>query len=126
MPRKKTVQPEPTETFTLDDGTIVEVRDEGVKLIGRGSHKHDTLYELRVRILEWVVNHYLSAKGPKLVKKDFMKSASKLEAEMTLSGLFPEVTDLGAVRKRIYPWVRDHLGVLTKLVEENNKKNTPN
>jgi hypothetical protein len=123
MPRKKTVQPEPTETFTLDDGTIVEVRDDGTKLIGRGSHKHDTLYELRVRILEWV---YFSLEGPKPVKRDFMKSASALEAEMARSGLFPEVTDLGAVRKRIYPWVRDHLGVLTKLVEENNNKNTPN
>ena len=123
MPRKKTVQPEPTETFTLDDGTIAEVRDEDAKLIGRGSHKHDTLYELRVRILEWV---YFSLEGPKPVKRDFMKSASKLEAEMTLSGLFPEVTDLGAVRKKIYPWVRDHLGVLTKLVKENNNKNTPN
>ena len=125
MPRKKTIQPEPTETFTLDDGTIVEVRDEGAKLIGRGSHKHDTLYELRVRILEWVVNHYLSAKGPKLVKKDFMKSASKLEAEMSRSGLFPEVTDLGSVRKRIYPFVNGMLERLTKLIEENNNKHTP-
>ena len=125
MPRKKTVQPEPIEVFTLDDGTIVEVRDEDAKLIGRGSHKHDTHEELRIRILDWVANHYLSPKGPKLVNRDFMKSASKLEAEMSRSGLFPEVTDLGSVRKRIYPWVRDHLGVLKKLVEENNNKNTP-
>jgi hypothetical protein len=35
MPRKKTVQPEPIGTFTSDDGAIVEVRDEGTKLIGR-------------------------------------------------------------------------------------------
>ena len=126
MPRKKTVQPEPIETFTLDDGTIVEVRGDGTKLIGRGSHKHDTHEELRIRILDWVVNHYLSHKGPKPVERDFMKSASELEAEMSRSGLFPEVTDLGSVRKRLYPWVRDHLGVFTKLVEENNNKNTPN
>ena len=27
MPRKKTIQPEPSETFTLEDGTVVDIRN---------------------------------------------------------------------------------------------------
>ena len=124
MPRKKTVQPEPLETFTIDDGRItVEIRDGSCNIIGRGLQKRDTHEELRVQVLDWVVSHYLSSEGPKVIKHDFMKSAAALDAEMSLSDLFPEVNDLDSVRKRIYPWVREHLDILTKLVTE--RINTP-
>ena len=124
MPRKKTVQPEPLETFTIDDGRItVEIRDGSCNIIGRGLHKRDTHEELRVQVLDWVVSHYLSSEGPKTIKHDFMKSASALDAEMSLSRRFSEISDKGSVRKRIYPWVREHLDILTKLVTE--RINTP-
>jgi hypothetical protein len=123
MPRKKTVQPDPIDTFELDGGRVtVEVRGEGFNIIGRGLHKRDAHHELRVKALEWVVDHYLSISGPIKVKNDFMKSAADLDRAMTISNKFPEITDIGAVRKRIYPWVRDHLAILRKCVEENNRK----
>jgi len=46
MPRKKTLQPEPTETFTLDDGTVVEIRDHQTREIGRGLEKKFNAEEL--------------------------------------------------------------------------------
>ena len=117
MPRKKTIQPDALETFTIDEGRItVEIRDGTCNIIGRGLHKRDTHEELRVGVLEWVVDQYLSSEGPKLITHDFMKSASELDAEMARSGLFPEVTESSSVRKRIYPWVREQLTTLTKLV----------
>ena len=127
MVRKKTVQPDPLYTFELDEGRVtVEVRGEGYNIIGRGLHKRDAHHELRVKILGWVVDHYLSINGPIKVKDDFMKSAADLDRAMTISGKFPEVTDLGAVRKRIYPWVREHLKILRKLVNKNNRRsNSP-
>ena len=39
MPRKKTIQPEPCETFELEDGTIVAIRDHETREIGRGLDK---------------------------------------------------------------------------------------
>ena len=37
MPRKKTIQPEPLETFTIDEGRItVEIREGSCHIIGRG------------------------------------------------------------------------------------------
>ena len=124
MPRKKTVQPDPIYTFELDEECVtVEVRGEGFNIIGRGLHKRDTHHELRVKILGWVVDHYLSIDGPIEVKDGFMKSAADLDRAMAISNKFPEITDIGAVRKRIYPWVRDHLAILRGLVEEKNGKN---
>jgi hypothetical protein len=127
VPRKKTVQPDPIDTFELDDGRVsVEVRGEGFNIIGRGLHKRDAHHELCVKILGWVVDHYLSINGPIEVKDDFMKSATDLDRAMSLSNKFPEITDIGAVRKRIYPWVRDHLKVLRKLVNQKNRRsNSP-
>jgi hypothetical protein len=125
MPRKKTAQPEPLETFplTLADGSTVEIeiRDETCNIIGRGLHKRDKLQALCDRILEYVVGIYLSPKGVKKVEKPFMGSARELDAEMARSGLFPEITDLQSVRKRIYPYVKSRLDILTKALAQKNK-----
>jgi hypothetical protein len=126
MPRKKTVQPDPkiVHESKEEDGLIWEERGPGSYIIGRGLHKRDAHEELRAKVLDWVVDHYLSIDGPIKVKNDFMKTASGLDIAMDVSGKFPEVTDIGVVRKRIYPWVRDHLAIVRKLVEEKNSKKT--
>lgn len=51
MPRKRTVQPEPSESFTLDDGTIVEVRNHNTREIGRGLDKKFNADELDWQVL---------------------------------------------------------------------------
>ena len=55
MPRKPTIQPEPLESFTLDDGTVVEIRDHETREIGRGSEKKWNAEEL-----DWQVLHGLT------------------------------------------------------------------
>ena len=125
MPRKRTVQPEPLESSTikLDDGFLleVEIRDETCNIIGRGLHKRDKHQALCDRILEYIAGIYLSPKGVKKVRQPFMGSARELDAEMARSGLFPEVTDLQSVRKRIYPNVKLQLDIFTKALEQKNK-----
>ena len=122
MPRKKTIQPEPLLSFplTMENGELceIEVRDDTCNIIGRGLHNRDRHEELCDRVLEYVVEKHLSSDGPRKGVKPFMDSARDLDAELALSGLFPEITDLGSVRKRIYPYVRDQLNILTKLVND--------
>ena len=60
MPRKKTIQPATDMEFTLDDGTIVEIRGPGSFIIGRGRHMQDKHQELCNKILEQVAEVYLS------------------------------------------------------------------
>ena len=60
MPRKKTVQPLPAESFDFGD-VVVEVWEDGVYPIGRGLHKQAEFIELCSRIFEFVVPHYVTA-----------------------------------------------------------------
>ena len=52
MPRKTTIQPAPLETFVLDDGTVIEVRDRETREIGRGLDKKFNAEELDWQVYE--------------------------------------------------------------------------
>jgi hypothetical protein len=56
MPRRPTVQPSPLETFTLDDGTLVEVRDHATREIGRGLDKKFLAEETDWQVLHGLVD----------------------------------------------------------------------
>lgn len=112
MPRKKTVQPLPAESVDFGD-VVVEVWEDGVYPIGRGLHKQAKFIELCSRIFEFVVPHYVTDnKVISRLDKGMMCSASALDAALVRSGLFTEIQDLGSVRKRIYPKVRQDLEAL--------------
>jgi len=51
MPRKKTIQPAPLESFDLKDGTLVEIRDWRTREIGQGLDKKFNSEELDWQIL---------------------------------------------------------------------------
>jgi hypothetical protein len=51
MPRKKTAQPLPLETFTTDDGIPVEVRDWRTREIGQGQDKKFNSEDLDWQVL---------------------------------------------------------------------------
>ena len=51
MPRKQTVQPIPLESFMLEDGTVVEIRDRHTREIGRGADKKFNSDELDWQVL---------------------------------------------------------------------------
>jgi len=51
MPRKKTIQPEPSAVITLEDGTIVEVRNHETREIGRGQDKKFESEEMDNQVL---------------------------------------------------------------------------
>jgi len=134
MPRKKKIQPKPIKTIRVEfptgeiydyvifaDGERVSLNKEG-RIVTRGSNnalKHDELVD---KIFEWVADIYLSPQGRKSVKKDFMRSARELDVAMSLSGNFPEVTDLsfGSVRKRIYPEVKRRIDAFVNALDELN------
>jgi hypothetical protein len=72
MARPKTIQPLPLSSFSFYSGIMlieVEVRDETCYLIYRGSHKRDAYDEKLWKVMERVVNDYLSATGKKFVPK---------------------------------------------------------
>ena len=51
MPRKKNIQPAPLESFDLEDGTLVEIRDWRTREIGQGLDKKFNSEELDWQIL---------------------------------------------------------------------------
>ena len=118
MPRKKTIQPEPIESFTLDDGTIIEIRDESCQIKSRGSHKRDAYEKNRDNILEKVVPMYVTPAGRKKRssrQKDILKSASEFERWYTIEG-FPERNE-AEVRKRLYKDIKSNVQTYINAVE---------
>ncbi len=78
MPRRKTIQPEPFDTWTVDDETIAEGRDKGSFEIGSGLHMRDKYDLWFSEVLKWVAEQYLTPEGRKVIadKDDILKSAS--------------------------------------------------
>jgi hypothetical protein len=127
MPRKKTVQPPPLESFIIDDTTI-ELRDHTCRLLGRGLHKRHEFEEWRHKVAQWVIPQYLDNNGRKQLKTqdDFLVSANKFSA--TLSNkrpdLYPISGDDSSVRKRLYPYLIKEILVLTRAIDEVKRKGT--
>ena len=61
MPRKKTVQPEPSEVITLEDGTIVEVRNHETREIGRGLDRKFESEEMDNQVIIGLFDDLLSS-----------------------------------------------------------------
>ena len=124
MSRKKNIQPDPDTEFTLEDGTIVEIRGPGTFIIGRGLHMQDKHHELCDKILEQVAEIYLSPSGRKTVveKDDILKSASTFDRAMQTNRLYPMSGDDSSMRKRIYPYVKEQIEILAKCIEQNKKE----
>ena len=107
MPRKKRQQPSPLEEFFLPDGTVVEVRGPGSYLIYRGSHEVDQHTDLCDRITEYLIDKYkyVTPEGFGDINTGPVTSWQALDHEIQICGEFPQITDSGSVRKRIYPRV---------------------
>ena len=118
MPRKKTVQPEPVETI-VKNGLVIEVMDDADHAIYRGSHKVHELERRRMRVIEDILDLYVQAKGMiSSTDEGPLKSASALDIHIQLNDILPEITDEGAIRKRIYPYVKDYIEMLIQLKNE--------
>ena len=104
MPRKKTIQPLPLEEFTLPDGTIIEIRDETCKIIGRGLHKRDAYEKKRDEVLAKVVNDYLTPKGRKkiLPENDYLSSPAKFFHKVTQWKVVATDAEESTIRNRLY------------------------
>jgi hypothetical protein len=115
MPRKNTVQPQPLEAFTLTDGTLIEVRDETCREIGRGLHKRDVYEEWRDKVAALVILIYLDKNGRKKVKKedDFLNSGYKFGKWLEENtSLYPTSGDDSSVRKKLYKDILFEITVL--------------
>ena len=127
MPRKKTVQPPPLDSFIIDDTTI-ELRDHTCRLLGRGLHKRHEFEEWRHKVAQWVIPQYLDNNGPKVLnaEDDFLVSANKFSATLSSErpDLYPTSGDDSSVRKRLYPYLIDEILVLTRAIAEVKRKGT--
>ena len=118
MSRPKRVDPDPLETFTLEDGTIVEIRDESCQIKSRGSHKTDAYVKNRDNVLMEVVPMYVSPAGRKKLgrrQKDILKSGAEFERWYTLQG-YPE-RDESQIRDKLYKDVKRQIESFVKAIE---------
>lgn len=79
MPRKKSVQPAPLESFNLDDGTLVEIRDWRTREIGPGRDKKFNAEELDWQILHGLFDDLSSGDS---VRQDRAEKALASNAAM--------------------------------------------
>lgn len=68
MPRKTTIQPTPLETFVLEDGTVVEVRDRETREIGRGQDKKFNAEELDWQVVNGLVDDLRSGNRDRMLR----------------------------------------------------------
>ena len=68
MPRKATTQPAPKESFTLDDGTVFEVRDYATREIGPGLDKKFNSEELDWQVLLGLVDDLQSGDPSRIAR----------------------------------------------------------
>jgi len=124
MPRKKTQQPEPLETFEVD-GVIVEVRDESCWEVGRGMHNNLRKEQQIDTALELVVEDYLTREGRKnkLPRSgDYMRNASEFAREMERRGLGTlDGCDDSSFRKSIYPEVKKRFEAFERAIDAKNE-----
>ena len=129
MPRKKTVQPDPIDAFTINDevlgDVLVEVRGDGTWEIGRGQHMKNKYDEWFSEVLVWVADQYLTSDGPKRrssTQVDILKSAAVFDRALQRSLFYPDYPETTSVRKRLYPDILRHKNALERALAENNKK----
>ena len=118
MPRKKTIQPDPIESYTLEDGTIVEHRDETCQEIGKGLHKRNEYEAIRDAVLESIYPIYIDKNGRKIIRSrspDPLKYAAVFERWYTRQG-FPERNET-EIRKRLYKDIKKQIKYLIDAVE---------
>ena len=134
MPRKKTIQPAPIQTIYVHDGIAsfeIEIRDNSCYLISRGSHKRDAYNEKLWKVMEHVVQDYLSPSGRKIMPKrmystgelnNYLESPSKFATQFEIwgySGIDGE--DPSAIRKKLYTDVKRELKIFEGAIARNVK-----
>ncbi|MGB2532645.1 MAG: hypothetical protein ACPH95_02210 [Porticoccaceae bacterium] len=120
MPRKKTIQPDPIESFSLEDGTIVEVRDETCKEIGKGLHKRNDYEAIRDAVLERIFATYIDENGKKTLgnrDNDILKSGYTFDSWYVLNR-FPD-RDESQIRKKLYKDIKTNIKVYIDAIESN-------
>ena len=129
-PRNKEVKPDLVEVFTDEDGNdfTIEIYSSTDQIyVGRGAYRKNQSQDRFLEALEIVVDDYLTAKGPKKPKSDYMDSPSKFAREMLLrmKSLDSDISDTSSLRKTLYPEVKLHLMALTNAVNKNNARYKP-
>ena len=127
MPRKKTIQPAPIQTIYVHDGIAsfeIEIRDNSCYLISRGSHKRDAYNEKLWKVMEHVVQDYLSPSGRKLIPRnaDYLRSAATFTNQYDLWGYGGfSGADPNAIRKKLYTDVKRELKIFEGAIARNVK-----
>jgi hypothetical protein len=86
MPRKPTIQPAPLKSFTLDDGTVVEVRDHNTREIGPGLDKKFNSEELDWQVLNGLVEDLQSGNDTRIKRANTAIASNHAMARYLLDG----------------------------------------
>ncbi len=127
MPRKKTIQPAPLEIIYVNEGIVsfeIEIRDGSCNLISRGSHKRDAYEKKLWKVMEHVVQDYLSPSGRKLIPRnaDYLRSTVAFTNQYDLWGYGGfSGADPNAIRKKLYTDVKRQLKVFERAIARNVK-----
>jgi hypothetical protein len=117
MPRKKTIQPEPSEVFTLGDGTIVEIRNHETREIGRGQDKRFESEEMDNQVLVGLFDDLLSVEPERHFRATTALKSGYAMARYLLDGGY-EMDERTAQRHG--QSIRGKYRVWMRLVEEHN------
>ena len=120
MPRKKTIQPEPLDIFSIDD-IACEIRDNTCQAIGRGLKQKYCFEDRLDSVLVWLLDEEYVTKagdGNGLVESEFLSNASVFSRELETTSFFPPSGDNSSVRKKLYPEVKRLLRIYHKALQE--------
>lgn len=119
MPRKKTIQPEALDRFTLPDGTVVEVRDFITREIGRGADKKFLATELDNQVLLGLFDDLLSTDISRISRTRAAVLSDHAMARYLLDGGY-EMDERTA--RRHGKSIRTQYQIWMRLLEESNNE----
>lgn len=86
MPRRQTIQPAPLESFNLEDGTVVEIRDWRTREIGRGADKKFNSEELDWQVLNGLFDDLQSGSSDRRLQAEEALSSNAAMERFLYSG----------------------------------------
>lgn len=129
MARPPTIQPEPLSSFSLSDGTIVEVRDGSCWEIHRGASMRMQFEKKRDKLCEWILDTYWDGNMSNFYVKnlDILKSANRFAKVIASSQHLPNgphsfgvnCENDSALRRKYYPEVLGFFKACEQAIEKN-------
>ena len=122
MPREKTLQPTPNDSFYLKDGTHVIIIDEASWPIGRGQHSaRDFEYKRLNPIMDKLVGIYLMPNGPGKVERILFSPSNFSDYIIDIVGVFDDKDKVDGTNARKHWYKKVKMRFETLIKAQKNK-----